>query len=116
MGDLRGCYTVKNGYRLLTADIPQDDIDCSLNWNLLWKMDIPAKIKNLLWRCLRGILPVRDVFKLRGVNLDNMCPICSKEKETIDHVFFECVQVQRIWRICGLENVTSRTDPHICRI
>ncbi|XP_019168390.1 PREDICTED: uncharacterized protein LOC109164092 [Ipomoea nil] len=66
-GDSRGMYTVRHGYKLLTEAITSDGPGDSFTvWTRLWGLPMPPKAKNLLWRCARGILPVKDILKLRS--------------------------------------------------
>ncbi|XP_019150316.1 PREDICTED: uncharacterized protein LOC109147128 [Ipomoea nil] len=66
VGDVRGCYTVKNGYRRLTEEASsQNTADGFQAWNALWSAPIPPKVKNFLWRCALNILPVRDNLRIK---------------------------------------------------
>lgn len=67
-GDLRSMYTVKHGYHLLTrALLTQESSVMFVEWNRLWSLLVPPRIKNLVWRCMCNILPVREVLKLKRV-------------------------------------------------
>jgi hypothetical protein len=55
-----GCYTVWSTYRLCVEEL----IDVShlrhpANWQNIWCLKVPPKVKNLLWRMRRGCLPTR---------------------------------------------------------
>ncbi|XP_031101990.1 uncharacterized protein LOC116005896 [Ipomoea triloba] len=66
--DIRGVYTVKHGYQLLTnqrMDVGQTAAFSA--WDKLWKLPVSPKVKNFLWRCARNIVPVREVLKQRHV-------------------------------------------------
>ncbi|XP_019183955.1 PREDICTED: uncharacterized protein LOC109178858 [Ipomoea nil] len=60
VGDIRGCYTVKHGYRLFTDHPAVSFSQYGFHsWNHLWSLPVPPKVKNLLWRGARGVLSVR---------------------------------------------------------
>nr|GMD72664.1 uncharacterized protein LOC109162712 [Ipomoea batatas] len=67
-GDVRGIYTVRHGYNLLTsASIHANPQVHFVEWRKLWKLPVPPKVKNLLWRCMWNILPVRVLLRNRHV-------------------------------------------------
>lgn len=51
---------------------------------------MPPKINNLLWRCMRHILLVREVLKTKGVWIGGGCPLCNFEVKNIPHILCEC--------------------------
>nr|GMD61733.1 uncharacterized protein LOC109192125 [Ipomoea batatas] len=67
-GDVRGTYAVRHGYRLLTSTTVHADPSVHFaDWRRLWMLPVPPKVKNLLWRCMRNILPVRVLLRTRHV-------------------------------------------------
>jgi len=40
-------------------------------WNLIWKLKVPPKIQNFVWRVYQGCFPMRARLSSRGVH----CPI-----------------------------------------
>nr|GMD63473.1 uncharacterized protein LOC109159432 [Ipomoea batatas] len=67
-GDVRGIYTVRHGYNLLTsASIHANPQVHFVEWRKLWKLPVPPKVENLLWRCMWNILPVRVLLRNRHV-------------------------------------------------
>ncbi|XP_019184287.1 PREDICTED: uncharacterized protein LOC109179181 [Ipomoea nil] len=73
VGDIRGRYTVKHGYQLLThGDMQPVEPGSFQAWKALWALLIPPKIKNFLWRCAASprqpeIEKVDDVQQGRGL-------------------------------------------------
>ncbi|XP_058726829.1 uncharacterized protein LOC131642356 [Vicia villosa] len=70
-------------------------------FSLLWKLDVPFKIKAFGWRLFRSRLPIKDQLALRGIalSLDNsLCSFCGVCSENLNHLFFECGVVKKIWR------------------
>ncbi|XP_057458358.1 uncharacterized protein LOC130749083 [Lotus japonicus] len=53
--------------------------------------------KELAWRAIKGVLPVRHSLKVRGVDLDDALPFCGTDSETSDHVLVRCPAVQPLW-------------------
>jgi hypothetical protein len=70
---------------------------CAGSWNLIWRAKIPPKMKNLLWRISRNILPTRLKLNSRGVQCPTSCVVCNTEDEDIMHVFFMCQKSVQCW-------------------
>ncbi|XP_058725893.1 uncharacterized protein LOC131597201 [Vicia villosa] len=69
--------------------------------SLVWKADVPFKIKAFGWRLLANRLPTKDLLVLRGISIpsENLnCSFCHIVPENRDHYFFACPCVKRIWR------------------
>ncbi|XP_019157360.1 PREDICTED: uncharacterized protein LOC109153920 [Ipomoea nil] len=100
LGDLRGLYTVKHGYRLLTsAGHLNTAITGFQSWKALWSFPVPPKVRNLLWRCVRGILPVRENLESKRVWVGRGCLFCDFMFESVEHIFCECRFAQRLWGV-----------------
>lgn len=55
-----GCYTVRSACKLCVEEL----IDVSHlrrlgNWKNIWRLEVPPKVKNLLWQMCRGCLPTK---------------------------------------------------------
>lgn len=87
LGSQRGCYSVHSGYWQLTS--PQG---CATaippllmsSWKKLWHVKVAGKVKDVVWRMCRNILPMR--LNLRGHQVDLVC----EEYEDVVHLFFKC--------------------------
>uniref|UniRef100_A0A8R7Q3Y9 Reverse transcriptase zinc-binding domain-containing protein n=1 Tax=Triticum urartu TaxID=4572 RepID=A0A8R7Q3Y9_TRIUA len=59
-------------------------------WQLIWKCDIPPSVLNFAWRVAVDSLPTWQNKHKRGLETDDLCPICSTEVEDNFHPFFRC--------------------------
>ena len=67
------------------------------NWDEIWKLRLPNKIKVFGWRACHEILPTsRNLTRKRIIN-DNKCSICTRETESTIHSLWDCVAVQDNW-------------------
>lgn len=53
----------------------------SENWEWIWKLNIPNKIKIFFWRALKNSLPVCTLLQRRGVDIINVCPVCDGSRK-----------------------------------
>jgi hypothetical protein len=65
--------------------------------SLLWKLKLLLKIKKFLWYLNKGVILTKDNLVLQNWTGSTRCVYCS-EKETIQHLFFECHYAKFLWR------------------
>ena len=58
-------------------------------WKNVWKLNVPPKVRTLLWRACSNILPTKDNLQRRKVQVDARCEICSQHLETPCHVLWD---------------------------
>lgn len=51
-------------------------------WRRMWNLNIPPKMKNLVWRVYRGIIPVKERLRNKGMPIDAICCRCGDQVET----------------------------------
>jgi hypothetical protein len=103
-GTKDGIYSVKSGYQAVMEwnyqnqeQAPSNYYDKDPVWKYLWKLKIPPKHANLIWRILNKAIPVKDHLINRGIKCDPLCIRCNKSIETIDHVFLNCDWAKAVW-------------------
>ncbi|KEH30222.1 hypothetical protein MTR_4g065063 [Medicago truncatula] len=69
--DKKGVYSVKSAYRVcVDVLINRDEWKVEGDWNKLWSLPIPPKVKHFMWRLGRDCLPNRQSITCwRKVNL-----------------------------------------------
>ncbi|XP_019191685.1 PREDICTED: uncharacterized protein LOC109186206 [Ipomoea nil] len=95
-GDLRGIFSVKQGYRLPMGNTDNGNSSFTA-WGSIWSLRIPPKFLNFLWRCGRAILPVRTNLTSRGIPIDHTCPLCQLYPETVLHLMRDCPYTRDLW-------------------
>ena len=78
-----GQYTCKTGYRFLKEEVEMDyvqvDSGTDINlWKGIWSLQIPNKVKNLLWRASRGAMPTKEALVRRTIIKDPLCDRCHE--------------------------------------
>ncbi|XP_019177733.1 PREDICTED: uncharacterized protein LOC109172938 [Ipomoea nil] len=99
MGDIKGVYTVKNGYRRLG----EINAPCDAVWNNIWKLQVPPKWRIFLWRAITNILRTITNLVRRRVEIPNVCPACGVLEEDVMHILCNCVYARRVWYISQLQ-------------
>ncbi|GAU37566.1 hypothetical protein TSUD_153990 [Trifolium subterraneum] len=107
-GESKGDYSVKSAYRICVQEL----IDTSYlrvngNWNLVWNIKVPPKVKNLIWRICRRCLPTRVRLRDKGVECTQTCALCNEENEDSEHIFFKCPSSRNVWSMTGFFHVVS---------
>ena len=55
-------------------------------WRKIWRLNVPPKVRTLLWRAYSNILPTRENLQRRKVQIDPKCEICLQHPKTTCHV------------------------------
>lgn len=78
-----GNYTVKTGYHVaMSLDENLESRRIQGNWNSLWKIKVPQKINQFLWRACRECLPNRINLQKKGIQVPPPCVLFNEGLET----------------------------------
>ncbi|CAN1787158.1 Putative ribonuclease H protein At1g65750 [Linum perenne] len=98
-----GEYSIKTAYKLYMASaVGREGLRSQGNWNAIWKLQLPPKVKHFLWRLARGVLPLRRNLWLRRISVPGECGLCGQEAENEFHVFLHCAVAADCWSEAGL--------------
>ncbi|XP_058775755.1 uncharacterized protein LOC131650031 [Vicia villosa] len=101
--DLEKGYTVASCYGLYASRrIPYGPpIKGDEAFNLIWKADVPFKIKAFVWRLFLNRLPTKDLLVYRGIAITHSnlnCTFCEAHVEEADHLFSKCFVIKLVWK------------------
>jgi len=71
------------------------------NWKQLWKLKIPPKWKNFIWRAITNTLPTTNLIQ-RRLDIDPLCPLCATQVEDVSHVLICCDFAVIAWHMAQL--------------
>ncbi|CAN1178180.1 Putative ribonuclease H protein At1g65750 [Linum perenne] len=134
--DPKGNYTVRSAYRVLMDKVtPHAELRVQGPWSKLWGVRAPPKMKILLWRLAREVLPNRAALLNRHVQVPGQCGVCDSDSETNHHLFLDCDFAKDCWELTEMKtsvmNAASATvsfqdwlfmifdsvsEPHLARI
>lgn len=84
-------FSMKKVYNLLIDD------NNRVSWNSLLLHNIARpKAKLALWMLCHGHLPTKDRLIRFGFIHDNLCSMCGKSDENMNHIFFTCPNTSKI--------------------
>ncbi|KAK9986113.1 hypothetical protein SO802_031064 [Lithocarpus litseifolius] len=63
----------------------------------IWKLNVPPKVRNFVWRACNDILPTRANLFRKKVCTDPLCAICGQTDETVGHVLWGCPMARNVW-------------------
>ncbi|KAJ9180922.1 hypothetical protein P3X46_009107 [Hevea brasiliensis] len=95
----KGHYTVKTGYHMAMR-LGEENANVLVlgDWNKLWRLHVPLKVKNFLWRVCRNILPTKQCLLSKGVVLDPHYDVCG-QVDDIFHVLVLCRKASLCWQL-----------------
>lgn len=91
-----GLFTVKSA-NWIAHNISIDTPKWPFRW--LWAIEVPPKLKIFLWQICHKSLGVRHLLHARNIISFNDCPICSRDTETLDHLFLTCDLINDRWAL-----------------
>ncbi|GLT80072.1 hypothetical protein SLA2020_515330 [Shorea laevis] len=102
----QGTYSVRSGYhRAMSTGGPHagpSPSSSNFRGGLLWSLDIPEKVRLMIWQAYKNILPTKDNLKRRRVEVDLDCPMCGMEQESVFHCLVACAASRAVWMGCSL--------------
>ena len=72
-----------------------------LDWKLIYTTSLQAtkdiKLQNFNDKFLMRIIPTNRYLLKCNIGHTALCDFCSMDIETLNHLFWECIQVQQFW-------------------
>ncbi len=88
----KGRFSVQSAYRFLAFDGGDDR-----RVGHLWSIRVPLKVKVFLWLGARNKILTADLLSRRGWVGPSMCPLCGRDTERLEHLFFDCPYAREVW-------------------
>ena len=57
-------------------------------WKKIWGLEVPNKVKNLVWRACTNSLPTKANLVQQKIITDNLCDICKMHQEDTKHALY----------------------------
>ena len=106
--DRKGQYSVKSDYQIaLNLKFPARSTSLAAEqnqWNTIWQLTIPEKIRIFAWRAVKNLLPSAEILWKKKVIQELVCQICNNKLEKVFHALVGCKVVQKIWKITRFED------------
>ncbi|CAJ2643989.1 unnamed protein product [Trifolium pratense] len=104
-----GKYSVKSAYRYCIEDtLDLSHLKVPGDWNLVWQIQAPPKVKNFMWRLCRNCIPTRTRLLQKGVNCPGECVLCATEIEDSIHIILSCEVARQVWQKSGFLNTIQQ--------
>ena len=103
----KGQYTIRSGYQtalklkfpaVLSSSVPMKN-----QWNIIWNLALPEKIKIFAWRAAKNLFPSAENLWKRKIIQEPTCQACKTGLENVLHVLVDCKVARKIWRITHME-------------
>lgn len=85
---MSSCHLIINVEHIPYGPLDRND----LAFKLIWKMDVPMKVKAFSRRCFINRIPTRVALETRGIisNSSLLSGFCGLFVESIEHLFLDC--------------------------
>ena len=101
---------MKSGYQFLMNELHKEDLGPSSTatakelWHAVWHLQVPSKVKNLVWRACRNSLPTKMNLVRRKIIIDGTCDLCQTLQEDVQHALYLCPKLTELWQSVPLWN------------
>ena len=65
-------------------------------WENLFTFIKETKLQEIQWKIIHNIFPTNILLNRMGIKDSEKCEFCG-EKDHIEHYFFECVNIAKLW-------------------
>ena len=102
-------YIVKSGYQFLVEDQKSTNAEGlqldqavvlpigQAEWQKIWSLSIPNKVRNFVWRACKNSIPVKTNLVRRKVLNEDSCDHCHLSCEDTLHALWNCPCLSPIW-------------------
>lgn len=70
-------------------------------WRKMWNLKVSPKMKIFLWMAISNILPTKDQFRMKKVDVNFLCPVCNVEPKFVLHSLVLCKFAKECRRSTG---------------
>ena len=92
-----GLFTVKSFFLALSQHSESPPV---FPTKFVWNSQVPFKVKSFVWLVAHKKLNTNDLLQLRRPHKalsPNICKLCMKHGETVDHLFLHCSLTKGLW-------------------
>ncbi|KAJ8433992.1 hypothetical protein Cgig2_012685 [Carnegiea gigantea] len=104
-----GLFLIQTAIAMLWGDNSSDD---RLIWKKIWKVEVPQKMRLLMWLVPQGVLMTNTNRVRRGMASKPECNMCPGLLEDTSHIFRTCERVREVWHYFEQAN-TGVHDPNL---
>ena len=83
-------------------------------WKIAYEVTKESRLRELQWKILHNIYPTNIILQKLGVTVTNKCSYCDNEIDFIEHFFFECKKIRKLWE--HVENITQAKFGSLIRL
>ncbi|QHO20170.1 Putative ribonuclease H protein [Arachis hypogaea] len=111
----KGIFSTSSVIQAIQAETLSAEITSYSFTSSIWKGFVPPRIELFGWFVLVGRVNTKERLTKLGVNIlgDSMCVLCTKELESVEHLFLRCEVTWQVWckwlRLLGREWVIPGT-------
>ena len=108
--DIKGKYIVKSAYKTLinSYNVNTSGLD-PIYWKKIWALELPAKVRNFLWRACTGCLPIMEALRSKQVAGVTLCPVCEQYPEDTCHALIKCNFARCVWGLTTIGDINANT-------
>lgn len=97
-----GQYSCKSSYKFLKVEVAMDrhvepPLDEKNLWNGIWSLNLPNKVKKLMWRACRNFMLKKSNLVWQTIINCPLCDWCKAVPESPPHTLWSCSELDPVW-------------------
>ncbi|XP_016192737.1 uncharacterized protein LOC107633643 [Arachis ipaensis] len=94
-----GVFSMKSFMQVIQTETLSEEITSYNFTSALWKGLVPPRIELFGWFVLVGRINTKERLTRLGVDIhsDNICVLCHKGVENVEHLFLRCEVTWQVW-------------------
>lgn len=99
-GSPSGGFSLASALRVIRND-SEPRFEEVRGWRIMWKVEVPQRIKFFLWLASQDRLMTNSNRFLRNLTDDPRCFVCGEVEENTAHILRNCPVAILVWRRLG---------------
>ncbi|XP_015970017.1 uncharacterized protein LOC107493428 [Arachis duranensis] len=97
--DSKGVFSTKSVTQVLQSETLSDEITSYSFTSSIWRGVVPLRIELFGWFVIVGRVNTKERLSRLDVVIhnDNICVLCKKEIESVQHLFILCELTWKVW-------------------
>ncbi|KAH9783091.1 putative reverse transcriptase/RNA-dependent DNA polymerase [Citrus sinensis] len=103
-----GQFSVRSGYRtalqIKFPAMPLSSVASKNEWNIIWSLALPQKIRIFAWRAAKNQLPSAENLWRKKIIQDPTCQVCKMGTENVFHALVACKSAEKMWKLIHFDD------------
>ncbi|KAH9715526.1 putative reverse transcriptase/RNA-dependent DNA polymerase [Citrus sinensis] len=111
-----GQFSVKSGYQtalqIKFPAMPSSSVVSKNEWNIIWSLALPQKIRIFAWRAAKNQLPSAENLWKKKIIHEPTCQVCKMGMKNVFHTLVACKSAEKVWKLIHFDDDIHAAHSH----